>query len=361
MKKIILLSVILLLAPVFSNGQELVKSMHSVMNARVVEVIRESNSENPDLGIVEKTQILRLEIISGAEKGHAVEVESSAFELKRGDQVYLVHETSPLEDDRYWVQSPNRTPEILLLLMLFITIVVAFGGRQGIRGLAALCASLFFILTFLLPGITQGFSPVLVSTVVASFIVLIASYVTHGFTKTTTAAVLGMIGTILITGGLAWISIHYFALSGWTGEEATYLHLNSHGSLDLAGLLLGSIIIGLLGVLYDAAIGQAVSVEELASAGEHLSRREIYTRALRIGREHVGALVNTLAIAYVGSSLPLILLLYGDPNLSLMPTLSQETFSTEIVRILVGSIGLVLAVPITTAVAVRMLVKKKSH
>jgi len=134
--------------------------------------------------------------------------------------------------------------------------------------------------------------------------------------------------------------------------------LNTRGSLDLAGLLLGGILIGVLGVLYDAAIGQAVSVEELARAGQHYSRRDVYARALRIGREHVGALVNTLAIAYAGAPLPLLLLFFGTGDIDIGLTINRELFATEIVRILVGSIGLVLAVPITTAVAVSMLVSR---
>ena len=189
----------------------------------------------------------------------------------------------------------------------------------------------------------------------ASLIVLIGSYVTHGVNRTTSAAVVGMIVTIALTGALAYGSIAFTGLTGWNSDEITYLNLNTGGSIDLAGLLLGGILIGLLGILYDAAIGQAVSVEELARAGTHYSKREVYTRALRIGREHVGALVNTLAIAYAGASLPLLLLFFGAGEIDIGLTLNRELFATEIVRILVGSIGLVLAVPITTAVAVYML------
>ena len=124
---------------------------------------------------------------------------------------------------------------------------------------------------------------------------------------------------------------------------------------------LGGVIIGLLGVLYDAAIGQAVSVEELTRIAPHVPRKTIYQRALRIGREHIGALVNTLAIAYVGASLPLLLLFYQTSSASIAQIANTEIFSTEIVRIMIGSIGLVLAVPITTLVSVLILVKKPTH
>ena len=122
----------------------------------------------------------------------------------------------------------------------------------------------------------------------------------------------------------------------------------------MVGLLFGGIMIGLLGVLYDIAIGQAIAVEELLSAGPHLSRIDIYKRGIRIGREHIGALVNTLAIAYVGASLPLLLLIQSSTT-SLPFMLNSELFATELIRILIGSIGLILGVPITTFIASYML------
>jgi uncharacterized membrane protein len=137
-----------------------------------------------------------------------------------------------------------------------------------------------------------------------------------------------------------------------------YLHFNTDGKIDMAGLLLGGILIGLLGVLYDAAIGQAVAIEELSVHAPHLSRRKLFERAMRIGREHIGALIDSLALAYVGASLPLLLLFYSANTTSLMSVLNREDFSTEIIRIIIGSIGLILTVPITSFVAVMMLKKK---
>jgi uncharacterized membrane protein len=187
---------------------------------------------------------------------------------------------------------------------------------------------------------------------------VLGSYITHGFKPVTTAAVLGMLVTIAITGLLAYVAIMLTSLTGYSGEEVTYLNFDTRGAIDLVGLLLGGIMIGLLGVLYDAAIGQSVAVEELRDAGNHLKPHEIYKRGIRIGREHVGALVNTLAIAYVGTALPLFLLLKVSSSQPLHLMLNQEIFATEIVRTLVGSIGLILAVPITTAIAVWMLARK---
>jgi uncharacterized membrane protein len=167
-----------------------------------------------------------------------------------------------------------------------------------------------------------------------------------------------MITTIIFTGLLAYAAVTFTRLSGYNSEEAVYLNFNTHGIVDFRGLLLGGIMIGLLGVLYDVAISQAIAVEELFHAGgAQLSRKMVYKRAIRMGREHIGALVNTLAIAYVGLSLPL-LLLYSTSTASVHITLNQELFATEIIRTMIGSIGLILAVPITTLIAVFMIIKK---
>ena len=271
---------------------------------------------------------------------------------------YLTHTVDTLDGlDWYQASDPYRLPAVYFFVGLFVVCVLLVGGKQGIRGLLSLIGSLVVILYVLLPAIIHGYPPILVSIGVSSLIIIIGSYVTHGFNRTTTSAVVGMITTIIFTGVLAYVAVHATRLSGFNTEEAVYLNFNTHGAVDFAGLLLGGIMIGLLGVLYDVSIGQAIAVEELHHAAEHFTRREVFARALRIGREHIGALVNTLAIAYVGASLPLLLLYYTSAADWHM-TLNQEVFATEIIRIMIGSIGLVLAVPITTAISVLMVIKR---
>lgn len=183
-----------------------------------------------------------------------------------------------------------------------------FGGFQGLRGLVSLALSLLLIIHFLLPNIINGVSPVLISIVASSLIIILGSYVTHGFNRTTSAAVISMIITVVLTGFMAEIALDMARITGITDEEAFLLNIKSGGNIDILGLLLGGVIIGLLGVLYDIAISQAVSVEELLRFAPESKKGLVYKRAIRMGREHIGALVNTLAIAYVGASLPLFLL-----------------------------------------------------
>lgn len=356
----ILIVAVFILGSASVNAQEVVFDQTTTVKARVVEILETGTRPIPGTGVESNFQVIRAEILEGDQTGTVVEIDNDFLNMRVGEKFFLVHTKDAISGaDYYHVSDPYRLTPLLILAALFIGIVLFFGGKQGARGLLALMMSLFFIVVLLLPGVLKGYSPIWVSIGVASLIVLIGSYVTHGVNKMTTAAVLGMIATVLGTGALAHYSILFTRLSGYASDESIYLSFNVSGGIDLAGLLLGGILIGTLGVLYDAAIGQAVAVEELASAGAHLTRAEVYRRALRIGREHVGALVNTLAIAYVGASLPLLLLFYGFGSESLLVALNREIFATEIVRTLVGSIGLVLAVPITTVIAVRMLVSNE--
>lgn len=345
---------------VFSKvrAQELVYDAPVISKAEVLEVLREEKRNIPGLNVEAEYQTLRVKILEGEQLGKEITLENDYQNLQKGEEFYLMRTVSSVNGkDQYSVSEPYRLPVLYFFIGLFVLCVLVFGGIQGIRGLISLIGSLLFIVYVLLPAILHGYSPVLVSIGVSSIIILIGSYITHGFNKTTTAAVLGMIITIILTGCLAYAAVKYTRLSGFESEESVYLNFDTRGSIDFSGLLLGGIMIGVLGVLYDVAIGQAISVEELFRAGPQLSKSTIYKRAIRIGREHIGALVNTLAIAYVGASLPLLLLFYSS-KADVVLTLNKEIFATEIIRIIIGSIGLILAVPISTFIAVWILVKQ---
>lgn len=341
---------------------EIVPDKHEVMKAKVLEIIKQEMKRVAGTDTQHSNQTIRVKILEGDEKGKELTVENDYLNLKAGETFYLKHISNSLDaTDFYSVDEPYRLPQIFLLIGLFLASVFIFGGIQGVRGIVSLAGSFLLIMYVLLPGILHGYSPLLVTIGVSSLIIIVGSYVTHGFNKTTTSAVLGMVATVSFTGLLAFWSVHFARLTGYASEEAVYLTFNTNGSIDVIGLLLGGIMIGLLGVLYDVAIGQAISVEELLRIAPHVPKKTIYQRAIRIGREHIGALVNTLAIAYVGASLPLLLLFSQSSTESVWITMNREIFSTEIVRTMIGSIGLVLAVPITTMVSVWLLTRKNKR
>ena len=304
------------------------------------------------------TQSLEVQILEGADSGQTVVFDNDYVMLNQGEVFYLSIDTSNGGVPNYSVFEPDRVPVLLFFAILFIVLVLIFGGLQGLRGLLSLAAVCLLSFLFYCQLILRGFSPLLVSIVVSSLIIILGSYITHGFNKTTSSAVIGMIITVIVTGVMAYFAVHWSQFTGITGDESIYLNLDTANNIDLVGLLMGGIMIGLLGVLYDVSIGQSIAVEELHNVATHLSRWKIYKRAIRIGREHIGALVNTLAIAYVGASLSLLLFAYSGADASFSVLINREVFATEIIRILVGSIGLVLAVPITTLLSVIMLMPK---
>lgn len=346
----------LTLVPLLSHAQAtLTPDTVTIEKAQVTAVSNEQMSAIPGTDTPAQKQTLTAKLVDGPESGKSVTFENDYIQLAVGDVFYLRHTSNALDGtDYYSVSDPYRLPVLGILAGIFLLLLIIFGGIQGVRGLASFCGSVLLIFFVLIPGLLHGYSPLLISISVASVIIVIGSYITHGFNKTTSAAVIGMLVTIVIVGVGAYITVHAAHLSGYTSEEQVYLNFDTRGHLDMVGLLLGGIMIGLLGVLYDIAIGQAIAVEELFATGEHMDRRRVYKRAIRIGREHIGALVNTIAILYVGAALPLLLLVQSN-TYGLAYVINNELFATEIVRILIGSIGLILAVPITTVIATFML------
>ncbi len=342
-----------------TNGEETVTAV-STLKAQVLDIVSQQIENVPGTNLKSNYQVIQAEILDGNKTGTIVTVDNDYYNLTKGEIFYTTYTPATLAGgtDSYSVDEPYRLPEVMTLVGIFLLMLFIFGGRQGVRGLISLIGSFALIVFVLLPGILHGFSPILMTLGISALIIIIGSYITHGFNKTTTSAVLGMIATIAITGALATWAVHFTYLTGYGTEEAVSLNLGTNGSINMLGLLLGGIMIGLLGVLYDVAISQAIAVEELKTAAPDMPKRKLYERAIRMGREHIGALVNTLAIAYVGVALPLLLLFYILQTGNLAYMINKEIFSAEIVRIMIGSIGLILAVPITTLVSVWILTRK---
>jgi len=301
-------------------------------------------------------QELSVEILSGKNKGKQISLYNDYIVLKEGDRFFINEEILDNGEVLYKVVEKDRRISLGLFVVFFIAVILFFGKKQGLRSLLSLFGSIFLIAYVLLPLILKGYDPLFVSVGISSLILFFAIYFTHGFKKTSTIAFLGTLFAVCLTSALSYFANLTLGFSGFGSEEATFLSLKADSYIDFSGLLLGGIIIGVLGVLDDIAITQVAIVRELYSVGT-ISKKEIYNKAIAVGQEHVGALVNTLALAYTGASLPLLLLLsMSDAPLSII--LSQEKFSVEIIRTIIGSVGLVLTVPITTFLAVYFIKKE---
>ncbi|WFE33434.1 YibE/F family protein [Micromonospora sp. WMMD975] len=268
-----------------------------------------------------------------------------------GDEVILVELTDPADPaaTTYHIAEHQRGTPLVWLVALFAAAIVAFGRWRGLAALGGLVASFAILLGFVLPGIGAGRSPLPVAIVGAALIMFVVLYLTHGISAQTSVAVLGTLGSLVVTGALGTLATAATHLTGFGSEDATTLSM-FQGDVDLHGLLLAGIIIGSLGVLDDVTVTQAATVTELARANPGLSRRALYRAATRVGRAHIASTVNTIVLAYAGASLPLLLLLVADSR-PVSEILTSEFLAQEIVRSAVATIGLIAAVPLTTALA----------
>jgi uncharacterized membrane protein len=343
-------------APVFAQSSE------QVFRAKVSRVISEEPVPEFTIYGSENLQTLEITIRNTDRKGEFVEFQNDYISLKEGDAFFLGY--TPSDNDGgegyYYVIERNRTVPLLFFVMLFVLVIIAFGKKQGVRSLVALIGSMFVIIYILMPSLLKGSDPTITSVIISIIILCIAIYFTHGFKRESSIAFVGATIAITITGALSIFAVHLLQFTGLGTEEAWFLSIESQIPLNLSGLLLGGIMIGVIGVLDDIAITQTAVVRELYSSAPHLSKWDIYKRAIRVGQEHVGALVNTLALAYTGASLPLLLLVSISEQ-STQVLLSKELFAVEIIRTIVGSIGLVLTVPITTLLAVYFLEKYRGQ
>ncbi len=327
-----------------------------IVKAEVIKIKSEEIRSLPGTDAKATLQTIEAKILSGSKIGHTVTVANDFLQLKIGDKFFARHQISTDQTETFVVTDPYRLNILWWLGGLFVISILALGGRQGLQSLASLIGSLLVIIYVLIPLLLKGYSPILVSSLVAAGILFLAIFITHGRNKESAVAFAGTFSAVLLTTLLAFVATGLAKLTGFGSDEAIYLNFNTGGTLNFAGLLLGGIIIGTLGVLDDIAITQTAVVSELLHTDHNLTKKEIYRKALRVGREHVGALVNTLALAYTGASLPMVMLL-SQSTLPLEVILNSENFATEIIRTVVGSIGLILTVPITTALAVMYLSK----
>ncbi len=263
-----------------------------------------------------------------------------------GDPVFL----SVVEGIGYQYADRDRTILLGAVALLFAAAVVALGRMRGLAALAGLVISLIVLLGFIIPAIIAGEDAVLVAVVGGGAIVLVALYLAHGYNPLTHVAAIGAFAALALTTGLSWLVVTLAQFSGLASEESFYLLLIP--GFDLSGLLLAGIVLGAIGALDDVTVTQASAVWEVRSANEALTGGELFDAGLRVGRDHVASSVNTLLLAYAGAAMPL-LILFSLSNQPLLAVASSEVVAVEIVRTLVGSIGLVSAVPITTWLAAR--------
>jgi uncharacterized membrane protein len=280
-------------------------------------------------------------------QGPGGQQDSNAYRV--GEDVVVTETANPEGGTFIAIEDRWRLPQLLILTSCFAAAVVAVGRWRGVRALLGLALTAAALLKLLIPALVGGVPPIPAAVVVASGLTILVIGLTEGLGRSSVAAILGTAAALTLTAILAAIVTAVAGFTNTLGSDLVFLALPNGEGLDLRGILLAAFMIGSIGVLDDVTVTQAAAVEELARAG--LRGRDLSAGAFAIGRSHIAATVNTLFLAYAGASLPLLIVLaVGNQPFGLL--INGETIAIEIVRTMVGSLGIVAAVPLTTVIAV---------
>ena len=321
-----------------------------VLDVEVIEQAGPSASLSPldASGLI----LLEVEILEGESAGTVLVLDLPAEgypEFRVGDVVELIASDIPGQGTTWFVTDVRRLGALGWLALVFVGGVLMVGRWRGLRALVGLAISLWVVIGFMLPAILSGSSPPVVALVGGTAILLVTLYLSHGLNPMTTAAAVGTLGALVVTVVIALVAIDGTRITGFASEDAVFARF-AIGELDLRGLVLAGLIVAALGVLDDVTVSQASTVFTVHEADPSQSFAQLVTRGMRVGRDHIASVVNTLFLAYAGASLGL-LVLFTTSGLPVRELVNTELVAVELVKTMVGSLGLLAAVPLTTVIA----------
>lgn len=332
--------------------------------------IKAYDSTNTLTGIVtqivksdNKYQLLEVAITKGERKNELIYVENGGLDIsdyqpyKNNDKLLISYSKDFDGNDIYLIADYLRQEKLILLFIIFIVISILVTGIKGAGSLLGMFLSFLIIFKILLPLIIKGYNPVLVAIGSSTLIIPINFYLSHGFNKKTHVSILGTVISLMVTGLLATVFINESKMTGFSTEEAGFLFFEK-SEISMIGILLAGIIIGTLGVLDDVTVSQSAIVFQIKNLDNKIKFKDLYFKAMKIGKDHIASMINTLVLVYAGASMPLLLLFINNPR-PFSEIINYELIAEEIIRTLIGSIGLVLAIPITTILASYYSLKKK--
>jgi len=310
-------------------------------------------------------QIVEIEVSEGEFKGSHMFLEfgknqimPEEYILKAGSEILVTVGISPLDNtsSAFFVDFV-RGKALVWIFLLFAVISFVIGSWTGVRSLLGIMVGMGVIILYIIPQIANGANPVVTSIIGSAVFLTVSLYLVYGWRAMTHSAVISMMVSLILTGGVSVFAVKLARLTGFGNENMMFLIQQSENPIDMRGILLAGIIIGSLGVLDDLVVGQSSAVFQLSEVSENLKFKNLYWRAMTIGRDHVAASVNTLVLAYAGESLPM-LLLFHITNVNLGMAVNVSFIAEEIVRALAGTIGLFLSIPISTAMACLWVLRK---
>lgn len=349
---------VFLFLPLIVKAQEL---RGETLEGRVVKIIE--SGENLVNEQAFPFQLLEILVDRGSLKGSTIQVRNESGldannltvvnyrAYQSGDQLRIYTDFNQEEERFFLIEGLVKRQALFFLLILFVIAVVVVTGKLGLMALLGLIVSFLVISRVLVPMVLAGQAP-LFSALISSLLIIPASfYLTHGFKSKTHSAVLATLISLLVTMLLAFYFVNLTNLTGFASEEAAFVSNLSQGQIDMLSLLFAGIMIGALGVLDDVTIGQASVTQQLRLANPQLDSWTLFLRSMQVGRDHVSSMINTLILVYAGSAMPLLILFF-DGQHSFIDVIELEIVAEEIVKTLLSSIGLMLAVPLTSFLCV---------
>jgi uncharacterized membrane protein len=331
--------------------------------AKIIKIIAQREIKADD-GSKIKQQNLLLHILSGPLAGQNEQYTGisdvqvvNTITYKVGDKVIVNYERDDSGNYIFYITDYVRSDGLLWLLIFFVAIVLAVGRLKGLRALFSFFLSFLFIFYVMVPLFLMGWNAVAIGIIGSTAILMLIIYLTEGYNRKAHIAALGIFFSLIFTAILSAIFVSSNHLTGMTADEITYIIEAVKKPLNYQNLLLASMFIGILGVLDDVVISQVESVLQIKTANPYLKDNKVFEMALKVGQSHLGAIINTLFLAYISTALPLILWisLHQPPFASFFDVVNSEQVATEIVRTLVGVAGLCSAIPISTWLAVKYL------
>ncbi|MDP8929017.1 MAG: YibE/F family protein [Actinomycetota bacterium] len=301
-----------------------------------------------------------VEVLSGPDTGTTFELDTAEGDypaFHAGDRVLLGVQDDTEGRTNYYVGDFDRRLPLALLAAVFVAVVLLVGRGHGLRALIGLGASLLIVTRFIVPAVIAGENPFAVAVVGAFAVMILTLYLCHGLNVKTTAALVGTAAALGVTALLGVTFVTLTRLTGFSSEEASFVRFAIEG-VDLRGLVLAGLVIGALGVLDDVTVAQASTAFAVHDANPQQSRGEVFRRAMSVGRDHIASTVNTLVFAYVGASI-VLLVLFTSGGSAFGEIINSEVVAQEVVMILVGSLGLISAVPFTTALAATLAARQR--
>lgn len=330
----------------------------SYNRAKVLQVVNQGMQDFQ--GAKTYNETLKIQFLEGNEKGKVITINyatDATFGIQQrvGQGATVVVDSKPDTTGKmyYAIYEPYRVNNLWWLLAGFALLIFVVVGKKGIGAIIGLAISVLVIIFYIIPQILKGLDPLTICIIGAIVILFVTTYVAHGVSLKTTVALIGTAISLVIAGFLSILSTQLTYLLGISYQSSDYvLQLSAQHLINPQGLLLGGILIGTLGALNDITTTQSITVFTLAKENPHQKLSHLFWKSLHIGREHIISMINTLVLAYAGSSFAVFLFFAFNPaNLPWWLLLNDETTMEEVVRTLAGSAALILAVPITTIVA----------